>query len=103
MVFKTALRTTAQRLKNSRRVQVACECWFTSTGRTIPKLFCYEDEYGVRHTMDKIQVIKSEKRSVSGNSIMVFDCEVMIHDHQSPMQLYYYITEGTWEAEMLAS
>ena len=96
MVFKTTLRGTAQRLKNTKRVPVACDCWFTSTGRTIPKLFCYEDEYGVRHTVDEIQVIKSERRKVSGSSIMVYDCEVMLHEHQCPMQLYYCLTEGTW-------
>ena len=40
--------------------KVAADCWFTSTGKMIPRMIKYEDADGVRHLLKEIEVIKSD-------------------------------------------
>ena len=43
--------------------EIACECWFTSKGKTIPKIIKVMDEEGMLHTIREIQLLTSEEKS----------------------------------------
>ena len=99
MVFKMKIKETQQNIK-CRRVLVACGCWFTSSGRTIPKTIKYEDEDGMIHTIQNIHVLNSEKRRTAGISAMVYDCLMEIEGQEYPLQLYHFQEEGKWELQL---
>ena len=42
--------------------EIACECWFTSKGKTIPKIIKVMDEEGMLHTIREIQLLTSEEK-----------------------------------------
>ena len=43
--------------------EIACECWFTSKGRTIPKLIKLMDEEGSLHIVRDIQLLTAEEKT----------------------------------------
>lgn len=46
--------------------EIACECWFTSKGKTVSKIIKVMDEEGMLHTIRKIQLLTLEEKSCSG-------------------------------------
>ena len=39
---------------------IACGVWFTSTGRTIPKMIRFSDEEGIVHTLTLFHIVWEE-------------------------------------------
>lgn len=77
--------------------KVAVGCWFTSTGRGIPKLVKYEDEAGFRHTLDHIQVIRTEQKYYGGILSRKYVCSAVVGERKQDFILLYYPVENTWD------
>ena len=76
--------------------KIACECWFTSTGRMIPLMLKIEDEDGQIQTIRKIKVHSQEKRMYAGVPSMEYDCTLFAWNREIRVWLIYYQTENRW-------
>ena len=77
--------------------KVAVGCWFTSKGRAIPQMLKYEDEDGLRHTIEHIQLLKAEKKHYAGILMQRYDCSAMINGVNRNFLLLYHPGENTWD------
>ncbi len=76
---------------------IACDAWFTSTGRIIPRSFQLKDEDGTLHTYRGIQVLTTEETRYCGIPAVHFECQmehcgVMLH-----FGLVYYMQRKEWK------
>lgn len=46
--------------------EIACECWFTSSGRSIPKIIKVMDDDGLLHTIRDIELFTTEEKTYCG-------------------------------------
>lgn len=77
--------------------KVAVGCWFTSKGKSIPKMVKYEDEDGFVHTFDHVKVLKQEKKHYAGVLLQRYDCQVVQDDLIRSIILLYHPTDNTWD------
>ncbi|MCI8659431.1 MAG: hypothetical protein HFG54_04145 [Lachnospiraceae bacterium] len=76
--------------------RVACECWFTSTGRVMPLMLKIEDESGEIQTVREIWVHSQEKKRYAGILSMEFDCTLCVRNRKVRGWLIYYQEENRW-------
>lgn len=76
--------------------EIACECWFTSTGRIIPLMLKVEDEDGQIRTIREIKVHSQEKRMYAGVPSIEYDCTLSVQNREIRVWLIYYQTENRW-------
>lgn len=76
--------------------EIACECWFTSTGKMIPKMVKVQDDDGVVHKITRIQVHSQAKKNYAGTPSVEFDCTLIVLNQQLPARLIYYQMENRW-------
>ena len=76
--------------------RIACECWFTNTGRMIPLMLKIEDEDGQIQTICRIQVHSQEKRRYAGVPSIEYDCTLFAWNREIRVWLIYYQTENRW-------
>lgn len=60
--------------------KVAADCWFTSTGKMIPRMIKYEDTEGARHLLKDIEVLKSDKKHYAGILMHRYDCRAVVNN-----------------------
>lgn len=78
------------------QVEIACECWFTCSGRTTPIMIKIADEDGEIRTIRQIQVHSQEKKQYCGIPSEEFDCTIIILGQKIPVKLIHYMTESKW-------
>lgn len=78
-------------------LKVAVGCWFTAAGKAIPKLVKYEDEDGLRHLMNEIQVLKSEQKYYAGILSRKYVCSAVVDERRQEFILLYHPVENTWD------
>ena len=88
-------KTEAGSVKGSQR-EIACECWFTSTGKIIPLMLKIQDEDGEIRMIKQITVHSQEAKNFAGIPSIEFDCTLTILEHEIPARLIYYQTESRW-------
>lgn len=76
--------------------EIACDCWFTSTGKMIPQMIKVQDEDGVIHKITRIQVCSQEKKNYAGIPSTEFDCMLILLNQKLRVRLIYYQTENRW-------
>ena len=76
--------------------EVACECWFTSTGRIIPRMLKIREEDGEMLLINKIQVHSQEQKKYAGIPSIEFDCTLTVLEKAIKVKLIYYQTESRW-------
>lgn len=76
--------------------EIACECWFTSSGKIIPLLLKVKDEDGEIRVIRQIQVHSQEQRMYAGLPSTEFDCTLTILKQEIRAKLIYYQTECRW-------
>lgn len=64
-VFQTGFEVKSK--GRGRQMDVACECWFTSRGETMPLALKFPDENGEIVMVKKIQVDWTEKNITAGS------------------------------------
>lgn len=77
--------------------KAAVGCWFTSTGKAIPKMVKYEDESGYRHVIGNIRVLKSEQKYYAGILSRRYDCSAVVAGSVREFTLLYHPEEGVWD------
>lgn len=80
--------------------EIACECWFTSTGKVTPLMLKLQDEEGVCHVVKPILVHSQEKKLYAGTPSIEFDCSIWLKDQQQRVYLIFYINENRWVLNM---
>lgn len=76
--------------------EIACECWFTSTGKLIPLMLKIKDEDGEIVVVNKIEVHYQEKKKYAGIPSIEFDCTLTVLEKAIRAKLIYYQTESRW-------
>lgn len=76
--------------------EIACECWFTCSGKTTPIMIKVEDEDGEIRTIRQIQVHSQERKNYAGIPSEEYDCTIGILGQQLPVKIVHYLTESRW-------
>ena len=82
-------------VKGSQR-KIACDCWFTATGKIIPRMLKIRDEDGEIRVIKQIVVHSQEAKNYCGIPSVEFDCTLPVLEHEIPARLIYYQTENRW-------
>jgi len=76
--------------------EIACECWFTSKGKTIPKIIKVMDEEGMLHTIRDIQVLTSEEKTYSGIKTVEHLCRINLGGRLETVKLVFTKESCKW-------
>lgn len=76
--------------------EIACECWFTSQGKSIPKLIKIMDAEGVLHTIKEIQVLASEEKTYSGIQTVEHICRINLEGRMETVKLVFTKESLKW-------
>ena len=76
--------------------KIACECWFTSTGKVMPLMLKIQDENGEIQTIREIAVHSQEKKRYAGIPSIEYDCTLVLHGQKIRAWLIYYQSENRW-------
>lgn len=76
---------------------VACGCWFTSKGKSFPKMIKFEDEEGYIQTIQNIEVLYSEKQYYCGIPMMSYACRAEDGRKEYYFTLLYHLEENQWK------
>lgn len=94
-------KSSRERLKekeiSGRQRDAAVDCWFTSTGRLIPRLVKFETDTGARLTVRDIHVVKDEKKNYAGIYAWKFWCKTIDDSIIKEFVLVYRLEECTWK------
>ena len=74
--------------------EIACECWFTSTGKATPLMLKIQDEE--IQTIREIIVHSQEKKTYAGVPSIEYDCTLALHGRGIRAWLIYYQAESRW-------
>ncbi|MCQ2505707.1 MAG: hypothetical protein MJ113_00840 [Lachnospiraceae bacterium] len=97
MIFKKPdTATTNSGTLNGIQKEIACECWFTSKGRTKPRLIKILDEQGMIHIIEKIEVIFSEEKNYSGIPTVEHVCKIYYGNLECFVKLIYAKDTCKW-------
>lgn len=88
-------RTDAGALKGIQR-EIACDCWFTSGGRTIPRLIKVMDEEGCLRAIPVHRVLASEKKNYSGIRTIEHICQIPVGDREETVKLVFTNENCKW-------
>ncbi|MGL5434726.1 MAG: hypothetical protein ACRDBO_04895 [Lachnospiraceae bacterium] len=78
--------------------EIACECWYTASGRSIPLMFQIKDDDGMIQTVRNIHVISSERKRYAGVPSIEYDCMIEWNGTRRPVRLIFFINENRWVA-----
>lgn len=76
--------------------EIACKCWFTSSGKLIPLMLKIRDEDGEIRTVHQIQVHSQEEKTYAGMPSIEYDCTITILEQQIRVWLIYYKEQNRW-------
>lgn len=79
------------------RQKVAVDCWFTSTGRAMPRMVKYEDRDGCLQVLRNIQVIKQDQKNCAGIYCQRFDCRTVVDGRECDFILVFHAKEHRWD------
>jgi hypothetical protein len=75
---------------------IACDCWFTSQGKTIPRAIKVMDEEGELHTFHEIRMLSVEERNYSGYPTIEHVCVIDINGKKVTVKLIYSKENCKW-------
>lgn len=76
--------------------EIACDCWFTSRGRSIPRLIKVMDEEGVLHTIPVSRVLTSETKNYSGVRTTEHICQIPMGERMETVKLIFTNESCRW-------
>lgn len=77
--------------------EVACGVWFTSTGKSIPKILKFKDIEGKIHTITNIHVISEEEKFYCGIPSTEYECDTTIGERKYCFKLLFYLERKEWK------
>ena len=87
------------KLKREQR-DVACDCWFTSGGKMIPRFLKYCDEEGIIRQIRDIRVVYTQERRYCGIPAREYRCEAEIGGRLREFILRFWMEECRWQMEL---
>lgn len=78
------------------QVEIACDCWFSRKGKTVPQLIKYEEEDGEIRTIHSLRVITSEDKLYCGIRTREFICRAEIENVEYEFKLVFRKEECKW-------
>ena len=79
-----------------RQIEIACECWFTSQGRTMPLMIKFQDECGKIRQIKNILVKHVEMKRYAGVSALEYDCDIPVWGTVRNVRLVFYVEHCRW-------
>lgn len=76
---------------------VACDCWFSSTGATIPRLIKFRDAEGGIQCLKDIQVHEMEKLFRCGIPVTEYRCSSLYQGREYRFRLIFHMEECQWK------
>lgn len=76
--------------------EIACDCWFTSKGKTMPRIIKVMDEEGMVHTIDEIEVLYSEEKTYAGIETVEHLCRISFCNRCEIVKLIYTKENCRW-------
>lgn len=76
--------------------EIACDCWFTSKGRSFPRAIKVMDEQGIIHTISDIEILYSEEKNYSGIATVEHICRIRLGAQQELVKLVYTKESCKW-------
>lgn len=76
--------------------EIACDCWFTSKGKSIPRLIKVMDEQGRLYTIRDIQLLTSEEKNYSGIKTVEHLCRINLGGQMETVKLVYTKENCKW-------
>lgn len=76
--------------------EIACECWFTSKGKTIPKIIKVMDKEGMLHTIREIQLLTAEEKTYSGVRTVEHLCRINLGGRIETVKLVFTKETCKW-------
>ena len=77
--------------------EIACKCWFTSTGSTIPLMIKIMDEGGVLYSVQVLQVISSDEKRFAGIETIEHVCKIEVNQTEKIVKLVLNKSKCTWK------
>ena len=93
MAFGIGVNTGAVR---GTQKEIACQCWFTKSGKITPLMIKVQDEDGEIRVIRQIKVHSRESKRYAGIPTTEFDCTLIILEQAIEAKLIYYQTENRW-------
>lgn len=88
---------TENGILNGTRQEIACDCYFTATGKSIPRWLRIRDEKtGEIHTIQGIESISSEEKCYCGIDTIEHVCRITLNDTKHLVKLIYTKETCKW-------
>lgn len=79
-----------------RFMEIACDCYFTASGRPIIRYFKYRDEEGVIQTVHDIRTVFQEEKNYAGCPSRECSCQAVIDGIQEEFKLIFFKDQCRW-------
>lgn len=79
------------------RDSVACDCWFTSEGKTVPRFLKYQDSEEIIHKINIDEVCRCEDQFFAGRPMRIYTCRTAYNGTEYNFKLYFYPDKFKWE------
>lgn len=76
--------------------EIACGCWFTSNGKSIPKIIKVMDEEGLLHTVPDIELLTTEEKTYCGIQTVEHLCRIALRGKIGIVKLIYTKESCKW-------
>lgn len=76
--------------------EIGCECWFTSKGKSIPKIIKVMDDEGMLHTIKDVQLLTVEEKNYSGIQTVEHLCRIHIGGRMETVKLVFTKESCKW-------
>ena len=76
--------------------EIACDCWFTSKGKSIPQWIKVMDEQGMVHTIKEIEVLTTEEKAYSGIETVEHLCRICVCGRKLLVKLIFTKENCRW-------
>lgn len=88
-------RTEAGAIRGIQR-EIACDCWFTSRGRMMPRILKVMDEDGMLHTIREIEILCTEEKMYAGVETVEHLCRIVFRGKKALVKLIYTKEDCRW-------
>lgn len=75
---------------------IACDCWFTSRGRSLPRIIKVMDEQGTIHTISDIEILFTEEKMYAGIATVEHVCRIGFETGKEVVKLIYNKENCKW-------
>jgi len=88
---------TENGILNGTRREIACDCYFTATGKSIPRWLRIQDEKtGEIYTVRDIQPISTDFKSYCGIDTVEHICRILLNGQEHLVKLIYTKETCKW-------